>query len=274
MRAYYFSEIKKFNPYHGKDGRFTTSSGNATGRTGLSGDSGAGSIGISENVRKYGFDTNDGTSCAENVTHPAKISGVQRGEPMNFAQADEQRANPRFSEDSGRRINCQTCVVAYELRRRGYDVQANRRNIYNENYDQKKMASDSTWSWKDPKTGKHPSLIHSATEYDSTDAAYAYLNNTIQSGKRYTLEFSWGDGRGSHIITAEKTNGLLWLFDPQSGVAHVEENEVKSYIKNIAGIGTQPRNPRWPGGAMHMLPVSDMNIDEFAVETVLSKSTS
>ncbi len=47
------------------------------------------------------------------------------GEPMSFAKADSGSVNPKYSlGQKGYRENCQTCVVAYEMRSRGYDVQA------------------------------------------------------------------------------------------------------------------------------------------------------
>ncbi|WP_390621060.1 phage minor capsid protein [Treponema pectinovorum] len=52
------------------------------------------------------------------------IADTQQGKPMNFRQTDGGSPNPNYKKGGGYAKNCQTCVVAYELRRRGYDVEA------------------------------------------------------------------------------------------------------------------------------------------------------
>ena len=263
MKATYFSEIKKFNPYHGKDGRFTTASGNKTGKpvTGTSSSGGS--------VLDANFD--DGTKTGANVKNPAKVCGVEKGSPMSFADADAQRSNPGWENNPQRMDNCQTCVVAYELRRRGYDVEAKPRT--HQNYDQEKMSYDPCWAWRVPGTKDMPQIIKSDESFESADKAIEHLNNTIEDGKRYTMNFVWGDGRGAHIIIAEKTDGKTWLFDPQSGNSITSESEVKEYVSRFAGVGGNEKSPNWSGGAIQMLPISDMDINTVNVETVLQKAT-
>ena len=270
MRAECFSEIKKYNPYHGKDGRFTTASGSNT-VVSSSGRGGSDSSASSTGVKDFGFDKNDGTKCASNLTHPKKISSVERGEPMNFEEADTNKVNPNFERDIRYQTNCQTCVVAYELRRRGYNVEAKLRSGFD--YDQEKLARNSTHVWKDPKTGGKPSLIQSPETFASSGGVGVYLDNTLEEGKRYTMKFSWANDGGSHIIIAEKTKGRAWLYDPQSGKSYVYADEIESYTRKFAGVGKNKRNTGMSGGAIQMLPISDMDIDEFAVETILTKST-
>jgi hypothetical protein len=43
---------------------------------------------------------------------------------MTFEEANKMRGNPHYRESETYRINCQTCVVANELRRRGFPVEA------------------------------------------------------------------------------------------------------------------------------------------------------
>lgn len=49
----------------------------------------------------------------------------KKGKPMSFESADGKSPNPNFGKQ-GKTFthNCQTCVVVYELRRRGFDVEA------------------------------------------------------------------------------------------------------------------------------------------------------
>lgn len=62
---------------------------------------------------------------------------------MTFDEANEMRGNPHFKEDKSFQINCQTCVVANEMRRRGYNVEAlayKRRSVAAESAEQPELA--------------------------------------------------------------------------------------------------------------------------------------
>lgn len=48
---------------------------------------------------------------------PKELAGAKRGNLMTFEEADSNRPNPKFRDDYMYRINCQTCVVAYEARK-------------------------------------------------------------------------------------------------------------------------------------------------------------
>lgn len=49
------------------------------------------------------------------------VDGAQKGAPMSHEETNEHRANPVFRAgvNDSYSLNCRTCVVAYELRRRG-----------------------------------------------------------------------------------------------------------------------------------------------------------
>lgn len=57
------------------------------------------------------------------LNNPTSIAGVERGDPMTRSQANNNRVNPNYFKAPGYQTNCQSCVVAYEARLRGYDVQ-------------------------------------------------------------------------------------------------------------------------------------------------------
>ena len=60
----------------------------------------------------------------KNVKDIENKLGIKQGKEMTFLEANEQRVNPNYRKGGGFTINCQSCVVAYELRRRGFDVSA------------------------------------------------------------------------------------------------------------------------------------------------------
>lgn len=55
--------------------------------------------------------------------YPADIAGVKRGPEMIFENADSYNVNPNYGKARGYSINCQSCVVVFEARLKGYDVQ-------------------------------------------------------------------------------------------------------------------------------------------------------
>ena len=148
--------------------------------------------------------------------YPATVSGVQRGEPMNSEDADQLSANPnRNSHVGSQRGNCQTCVMAYELRRRGYNVTAKPRKGDAESQQDKLSHYDES-GWIDPETGEDVEQILPTKKLNKATAA-KWANDTIKEGERYELSVCWNYCRGAHVLIAEKENGVLTLVDPQSG---------------------------------------------------------
>lgn len=139
------------------------------------------------------------------------------------------------------RVNCQTCVVANEARRRGYDVCAtgNTKGSMNE-----KLSSDSTLAWIDPSTGKHPQLLSfdGSGKSDAlgrpipTKASYwKWLNEDgrIREGERYTIEFEWGGkSHSGHIVSMERTSDGIRIYDPQSGKKYVGD-DARTYLGRV-----------------------------------------
>ena len=75
---------------------------------------------------------------------------VMQGKIMNFTEADGSKCNPKFAIENARELgyydNCQTCTVAYELRRRGFNVEA-MSNKDNEFY--KEWCVQNKFDWRD-----------------------------------------------------------------------------------------------------------------------------
>ncbi|MDE6677560.1 MAG: hypothetical protein K2K02_00830, partial [Ruminococcus sp.] len=106
----------RYNHNHDEKGRFC--SGGGGGR--MSSSSGKSSETIDNSEKSDIINTN------QSAYYPESISNIKRGNPMTFDEADHMSVNPNFTtKDSSYRENCQTCVVAYEARLRGYNVEAN-----------------------------------------------------------------------------------------------------------------------------------------------------
>lgn len=162
--------------------------------------------------------------------YPEKLAGAKRGKPMNREKANKGRVNPNYKKGGGYTINCQTCVVAFEARLRGYDVQA-LPNLKHSKLEE--LSIHTNLAWIDKETGKHPDYIRD-NNIKNAKQCYDFLETTIEEDKRYTIEFAWkGRGNGGHIVCIDKDeDGKLRLYDPQIGRTYTP-NEIKKYLRNI-----------------------------------------
>ena len=183
-----------------------------------------------------------------------------------------------LKEQTGYRINCQTCVVANEARRRGYDVEAtpNTKGSQNE-----RLSRRTNLAWVDPSTGKHPEYMR----YDGAGRGDSFgkpipthkrcmewltSDGTIEEGARYTMEFTWkGRGSGGHIVSIERTEGGLRMYDPQCGMTY-NETEISAYMKNIRMRHTR-YGTTYADGPM-LLKVSDYKFDEICDQILIGAS--
>lgn len=144
-----------------------------------------------------------------------------QGSPMNIADA-LRGANPNYAPGTRYSVNCQRCVQAYELRRRGYDVEALPKPRIN-----KKIV------WGNEcfvdSSGKTPNFLYRQSEADIRTA----LANA-PDGSRHIVYASWSKKR-AHVFIAEKENGVVRYVDPQSNNPSVE-NYFSLGQKNKFGI--------------------------------------
>ena len=263
-----FNEIAKFNPYHDRLGRFATGGGFMNSGWSGPADKQARTFSANPNTRAgamaiarasnnqtghelIGRAYNNPTVPQKTTTEtkpqtkpqtkkpntepddpmrPKQLAGVEPGEPMNFDQANHGSTNPNYSKGGGYYINCQTCVIANEARRRGYDVTARPKDTTQAN----EIARDQRKAWIDPKTGKNPDYMAGCRDVGTPKQAKQYLEDNLKVGERYTLGHSWkGRSSSGHIITAFKeTDGSVTLYDPQSGKKMVG-SDVNSYLNRI-----------------------------------------
>lgn len=226
-------EVEKFNPYHDSRGRFSTSNSAAsfTHRTRDPSKQHWADAAIAREKELDEKGLNGPSSKARKITDPKTIAGVTRGRPMTREEADKGKANPNFLKGGGYRTNCQSCVVAYEARRRGYDV-TTKPNTRGSALD--KLSRASHEAWIDPKTGKTPERPKPNENVRTPKQCRNMLENTIQPGERYTFGHSWkGRSRSGHIICADKDDkGNLRLFDPQTG-STMQGKDIDGYLSRI-----------------------------------------
>lgn len=161
---------------------------------------------------------------SDEQTYPL-IAGVKRGDPMDHVAADNGKVNPHFSDGIAYQINCQSCVVTYEARRRGYDTEV----VGNDkNHPMcERLSKNALMAFKN-KDGSEAEYVPGFDGHyvektiwqgkkPTAKTALELLEKTVEDGARYEMAFQWrGNSRIGHIVTLEKRNGTLILYDPQS----------------------------------------------------------
>lgn len=174
---------------------------------------------------------NGGTIVVDEGMYPPELGGAKRGTQMTFEEADSMHVNPNYGMQ-GYSTNCQSCVVCFEARQRGYDVYtvANTRGSMPE-----MLARNTNLAWIDPATGNNPDYITDRTKAYTARSYYKYLDGIIEQGNRYTLQFGWkGRGNGGHIVNLDRTpDGKLRIKDNQRGLREVRRLVNGKYITDF-----------------------------------------
>lgn len=141
-----------------------------------------------------------------------KMLGVKKGAPIERADAVA-NANPDYQKGTGYQMNCQRCVPTFELRRRGYPVEAMPNWNTKTNGTSKRRSMNGSECFKNADVkgiwGRKPPL---------TKAALLKELKALPDGARVGIIWAWpGRNAGGHTIACEKVNGALVFIDPQTG---------------------------------------------------------
>lgn len=195
---------------------------------------------VSESLRKKITDILTGKSEKEkkwldNITKTEEALGIRKGSEMNFEQADGNKPNPNYIKNRAYQINCQSCVVAYELRRRGFDVEAFGNT--GQGCTPYKLSYDTNLIWIDPNTGEKPKKTKVSGNSGITAKGNVRTNKKLLEKNfqeatkevgRYHITVVWNQYSG-HIFTAERLpDGTLAVYDPQTGDSHCWERYLKA----------------------------------------------
>lgn len=150
----------------------------------------------------------------------------QKGQPDTLNTAAD-RTNRRFyaadgytpGTDEMYQVNCQRCVVAQELRQRGYNVEA--RPSTGERDPMPYMLGRQSWT---------KSFIGMKdVRMDAANPVQAIANQMAAYGDGARAIVSFGRSGGSgHVFTAEQINGRTYFVDPQTGRAHDGQQILRS----------------------------------------------
>ena len=181
-----------------------------------------------------------------------KKLGVLKGRPMNWLQANNGKENPCYRWSEQYRVNCQTCTVVHELRRRGFNVVAKGRA---EGFD---TISEIKMNWMERFVTKEEYIKSSvwAKEHGyqimtKKRIEEFLLNNLGENDGRYEIYCQWKKN-SAHVFSAYTENHKVCMFDPQNGKSGTD---IIKYIDSMKGS-----------------KVWVMRIDDKAINTEMSKA--
>lgn len=160
---------------------------------------------------------------------------IKKGNPMPIEHADKQSVNPLFNKGTGfegYNVNCQTCVPAYLLRLRGFnltagDMQPDNKSDYLSMFSRDKAGNRIYNCWEcycnyDYST-VCPIILHDWKKVKgiksmSKTSYLEFLNlNTVEKGiYEFCFKFKNKSGGGHHVAVIHRSSdGNLYYLDPQ-----------------------------------------------------------
>lgn len=133
--------------------------------------------------------------------------------------------NPNYDKAREYQINCQRCVPTYEMRRRGYDVEALgnlRGSVKLGNLEKMKEL----WSLEDKDILRNYIEIKRGENITIKDADFGNVLDFIEDsdiGSRFQISWWWSKNRTGHTVVAENTRKGAMFIDPQIGKTFTTE---------------------------------------------------
>lgn len=134
-------------------------------------------------------------------------------------EEDLKKVNPNYNKGGAYRINCQRCSFAYELRRRGYDVEANPNN----------NGFDISVRWKTQMDFKEQYTFQNKKGIKKLVTDISEKVKNAGDGSRWAVQVQWSRSSNGHLFIAENVGGEVKFFDAQNG-----EQKAISYFNHIA----------------------------------------
>ena len=160
----------------------------------------------------------------------AEFIGAELIKGEHSIEDDLKAVNPNFSEgrDGVWENNCQRCVVAYEARRRGINVEALPKDLDSDGFSCLVLSDGNV----NP-TGYHSAFknakIKKIPSQTGIECMEKIISEMIDSGDncRYVIRIRW-QGDSGHVFIAEKSGNNILFVDPQNN-----DLNVKRYFYHI-----------------------------------------
>lgn len=155
-------------------------------------------------------------------------------------EQDIQRVNPQhYDLDDGTKNNCMLCSVSYDLRRRGYDVQANRADSgYNIQDIARWYKGAEVIPIKNTSDGK--SIDNNKIVSDFEDAV-----KKQGEGASGIITVEWTSNGGGHAMHYEYRDGQIYISDPQTGKIYKNPKDVLKLTSGASIIRLDNKEVNW-----------------------------
>ena len=152
------------------------------------------------------------------VSDTLKEAIGKKGAPINMERAYKD-ANPNYDNTGSfdeYNMNCQRCVVAYELRRRGYDVTA-LPTYDGDKLPQSKLIGNISWDrWQGAFRSAKPVSVRAET----SETVVKNIEKRMKSygnGARGVISITYKNSRIGHVFNVEQRKGKTYFVDAQDG---------------------------------------------------------
>lgn len=159
-------------------------------------------------------------------------SDVPKQDKAFTDEEQESAVNPQFDIfDSETSQNCWSCALAYDMRQKGYDVQA-------QHFDGGATDEEIARCYADGKMSKYPgdkdadNATHSA---DESKWFKSEVNSFGGAGTRGILTVTWSDGGGHAINYEVDDKGAVSIIDSQINMKY-SGKDVDDYFSNVSSL--------------------------------------
>lgn len=168
-------------------------------------------------------------------------------------EEDMKEINPNYDDDEGYQVNCMYCTTAYEMRRRGYDVEANPRT------DGGGSIEDMFRWYKPPEEVRNNTIAVQDNNFTRAEISKAieYEMKKAGDGARGNFMVYW-DGGGGHSMAYEVENNKVVIYDNQVNEKY-EIEDVLQYVDYNTG------------GNVFWTRTDNLELSDYAMETVKPK---
>ncbi len=198
---------------------------------------------------------------SQNDVDLERALGTTKGLPMSYELANSGRENPRHGESYAYGINCQTCTVTHELRRRGFPVEA--LGSYTDKWHREangdkiglayqklnKVIGDWHDRFLNPDGSKvvpkeyGPWAVKQGFKTVTQKRLEKWVRAVAKEDGRYEIYCGWKNGE-AHVFMLEKQGKKIIFFDPQTGKTGVEYGDkMKMWTVEMTRVDDKIINP-------------------------------
>ncbi len=159
---------------------------------------------------------------------------------MDFEKADNGQGNIEYATAHAFKVNCQSSVVAHELRMRGFDVTAQPNWEKGDAPDILSLATWKCWKNADGTPLERPEVFGYKLSRTGSVIGLPFrelqqeIEEHLRKTGRYHVSFQWKGEKYGHIVTMErKADGSALWYDPQTGERDFFDKEYAKKVKLV-----------------------------------------